>query len=341
MNFSEFQIWRTQSQRENPGALDCAETNLYRSLAALRPKPSAANTDRKIHRCDLARAWLNRYEFHADNSRRALVCQGVRHALGLIFAEVASSGAALWLPRDVYPVYMELAHAAGIKPHLFRTLPQPHFPQHQDTGQAEFLLIANPLKPLGRFLSEQECAGLKNWLAASPNRQLIVDCVYDLGVPFHPSTRTLAETGQAILLHSVTKGWLWPKTFGVALIGRGHLQLEITFRNAPPTQEQLALAEIFFSVEVKLPTKIMSVLNQRKEKLLAALPSAVIESFVLESSSLAPGCYFFPIKIQTDLLLHQHQIIGIPASAFGADWNGSILTSLADNFAVDNEGGQP
>ena len=224
MNFGDFQLWREQSLRSNPDLLDCAETNLYHCLASLQPKPSASHKAHSVHRCDLARTWLNRYGFSANDSRHALVCRGVRHALALIFRELVRDNAALWIPADVYPIYLELASAAGIKPSLFKTLPEPKFPAAKPNDSPEYLLIANPWKPLGRFLTNAECAALIGWLDASPRRRLLVDCVYDLSAPFHATTQELQRTGRAILLHSVTKGWLWPKTFGVALIGNEYSQ---------------------------------------------------------------------------------------------------------------------
>ena len=270
-----------------------------------------------------------------------MVCRGVRHALSLIFNEVARDSGLLWIPSDVYPTYLELARAAGVEPQTFQTLPLPELPQSRNTSRAEYLLLANPWKPLGRFLADQECAVLMDWLETSPNRYLLMDCVYDLGEPFHITTRMLMETGRAILLHSVTKGWLWPKVFGVALLGEAQLQWGSAFRNDPPSQEQLRLAEKLLSHDTNLPDQVTSALGNRKHKLLAALPKAVIESLLTDPVAQAPGCYFFPVRIAAEELLRRHGIVGIPASAFGGTWPGAILTSLAARFAEDARGRQP
>jgi aspartate/methionine/tyrosine aminotransferase len=201
------------------------------------------------------------------------------------------------------------------------------------------MLLTNPWKPLGRFLTDEECAHLMVWLSASLGRFLILDCVYDFGTPSHRTTLTLLKTGKAILLHSVTKGWLWPKTFGVALICGDHPHLESAFRNAPPSQEQLNLAARLMLIEKDLPARIVSTLCAQKKKLLAALPGPVKESFLSNPNDLAPGCYFFASNFQADELLGQYGILAVPASAFGAHWNGSVLTSLAEPFARKEENG--
>ena len=338
MNFSDFELWRKRALVNDPSVLDCAETNLYRSLATLQPRPDISNTDCPVHRCDLARAWLARYGFPASNSRRALVCRGVRHALALIFKKLALSNAIVWIPKDVYPIYLELAHAAGIEPRHFASLPEPKIPAVQSNGGPEYLLVANPWKPLGRYLTEKECDALINWLDASPHRHLIVDCVYDLSTPFHATTQKLQKTGRMILLHSVTKGWLWPKTFGVTLIGDAYSQFESLFRDDSPSFDQLRLAHQLLSTETSCPNQVIAALQNRKNQLLAAIPDSVRESLLLKPEHSSPGCYFFPVWIPAEELLKHHNLLALPGSTFGADWNGSILTSLASVFAPIKNG---
>lgn len=333
MNFAAFQLWREHKLRDDPVLLDCAETNLYRSLKTLQLSPDTLQSGPPVHRCDLARVWLARYGFPASYSRRALVSRGVRHSLALIFQELARCAATLWIPGDVYPVYQELAHAAGFNPRLFTTLPEPKFPASQSNGNPEYLLIANPLKPLGRYLTENECDSLINWLEASPYRRLLLDCVYDLDAPFHISTQKLHKAGRTILLHSVTKGWLWPKTFGVALMCEDRSQFEIAFRNDPPTQDQLQLAKHFFSTGSNCPRQVTTALQNRAKKLVAVLPKSVRKLLLLDPADLSLGFYFFPAIIPAGELLRKHRLLAIPSSAFGADWNGSILTSLSAAFA--------
>ena len=276
-----------------------------------------------LHRCDLARAWLTRYSFPASYSRRALVCKGVRHALALIFQKLALCDATLWIPSDVYPVYQELAHTAGLKPQLFSTLPEPKIPASKSNVDPEYLLIANPLKPLGRYLTENECASLTQWLEASPRRRLFLDCVYDLNAPFHTTTQGLQNTGQTILLHSVTKGWLWPRTFGVAFINEDDSQFENAFRNAPPTPDQLRLARHFFSTASNCPEQVTAVLRTRAKKLLAVLPESVCKLLLIDPADHAPGCYFFPTRIPAGELLREYRLLAVPSSTFGAKWGGA------------------
>src|ERR1700722_11905211 len=107
---------------------------------------------------------------------------------------------------------------------------EPIFPNREGSHRNGYVLVANPWKPLGRFITDEECDKLCNWLEDS-DRRGIIDAVYDFGPSFHATTQRLVQTGHALLLHSVTKGWLWPKTFGIALSGTTSDELEASFRN--------------------------------------------------------------------------------------------------------------
>ncbi|MFJ8624446.1 aminotransferase class I/II-fold pyridoxal phosphate-dependent enzyme [Kitasatospora sp. NPDC093550] len=331
MRFDAFQDFRQRQLAVEPTLLDAAETNLYRSLAALRPDPPAEPPagPRTVYRCDLARAWLRRYELPEEWSRRAMVCRGVRHGLGVLFPWLRAERARLWLPGDVYPVYFELARAAGLAPGSYPTLPAPVLPTSPADDRPEYLLLANPSKPLGRYLSDAECEAVIAWLRESPHRRVLIDGVYDLGAPFALGTRRLLDTGRAVLLHSVTKGWLWPRTFGVVLLGPEDAELAAAFRAEPPTPEQLRLADRLLTERGDVPGRVVDELAVRAERLFARLPEEVLGA-IPAASRACPGNYFFPVDIPARTLLREHRVLALPVGVFGeGGWSGSVLTSLA------------
>jgi hypothetical protein len=71
----------------------------------------------------------------------------------------------------------------------------------------------------------------------------------------------------------------------------------------------------------------------------ALLPDSVRKSLLLDPACLSPSCYFFPVRMQAEELLRLHRLLAIPSSVFGANWDGSILTSLAAVFAPTKDGG--
>ncbi|MER7770229.1 aminotransferase class I/II-fold pyridoxal phosphate-dependent enzyme [Kitasatospora sp. NPDC096140] len=330
MRFDEFQDFRQRQLDASPSLLDAAETNLYRALAPMRPEPP--DDARTVHRCDLARAWLRRYELPEEWSGRAMVCRGVRHGLDVVFRRLRAVRARVWLPADVYPVYFELARAAGLAPASYPTLPAPVLPGAPADDRPEYLLLANPSKPLGRYLSDAECAEVIAWLRESPHRRLLIDGVYDLGAPFAAGTRRLLDTGRAVLLHSVTKGWLWPRTFGVVLLGPEQAELADSFRADPPTPEQLRLADRLLTVHGDVPGHVAAELAVRAERLFDRLPADVLGA-VAPGSRTCPGNYFFPVDIPAETLRRAYGVLALPGGVFGETaWSGSVLTSLADAF---------
>ena len=174
MNFAEFLEFRAHVLCESRDVLDCAETNLYRTLARLVP-PAHPPLDGTIHRCHLAAEWSERFGIPTA-ARRALCSSGVRDSLEILFRHYAAQGAKLWLPFDNYPVYGELASAAGLTPNLFPTIPEPCWPADPPSAvprsaTPELLVVTNPLKPLGRWLDARDEDALLAWLAASSRRR--------------------------------------------------------------------------------------------------------------------------------------------------------------------------
>jgi len=330
VRFDEFQAFRLRQLGTASSLLDAAETNVYRALAPMRPEPPTDVST--VHRCDLARAWLRRFEAPEEWSGRAMVCRGVRHGLGVVFHWLRAVRARLWLPSDVYPVYFELARAAGLAPASYPTLPAPALPTSPADDRPEYLLLANPSKPLGRYLSDAECAAVISWLRVSPRRRLLIDSVYDLGAPFAAGTRRLLDTGCAVLLHSVAKGWLWPRTFGVVLLDPAHTELADAFRADPPTSAQLRLADRLLSEHGDVPRLVVDELAARAERLFERLPDDILGAIPTASRN-SPGNYFFPVDVPAETLRRECGVLAVPVGVFGeSSWSGSILTSLADAF---------
>ncbi|MFN0060142.1 MAG: aminotransferase class I/II-fold pyridoxal phosphate-dependent enzyme [Planctomycetota bacterium] len=330
MNFADFQQLRAQMQHERKDVLDCAETNLYRALTRHIP-PATHTAEHTVHRCDLAARWAKLFDFPPETARRALVSCGVRHSLAVLFQYYAAKGARLWLPEDNYPVYGELASAAGLAPRTFPTLPAPRWPAADcDTETApELLVVTNPLKPLGRWLDSADVSALTAWLAASSRRRLLLDAVYTFETRFHGSTLNLLRTGQTLLLHSLTKGWLSPRLFGVTLVPiTDVLALTPLFRHQPPPQANLIRAHELLASHFDLPATVARELDSAQNRLCAALPLELPRP----TASATPR-YLFPIAARWSDLVAEFGVLGLPASVFGsARKNITILGSL--NFTL-------
>ena len=176
------------------------------------------------------------------------------------------------------------------------------------------------------------------YFMGSAGFELLIDSVYDLGAPFTAGTRRLLDTGRTVLLHSVTKGWLWPRTFGVVLLGPAQAELaDLTdlaeaFRADPPTPPQLRLAEALLTEHGDAPQQVVDELAVRAARLFERLPDEVLESIPMASRT-CPGNYFFPAAVPAETLQHEYGVLALPVSVCGESaWPGSLLTSLADAF---------
>lgn len=325
MNFAHFEQFREKLLREPSDVVDCAATNLYAALARLIP-PATTPPTHPVHRCHLATEWTARFDLPPELSSRALISCGVRDSLALLFQHYAGEGARLWLPADTYPVYGELARAADLIPHEFVTLPVPAWPNSPPIPKSELLVITNPLKPLGRWLSPGDVAALTAWLGMDSRRRLLLDAVYTFEARFHPTTLQLLATQQTILLHSLTKGWLHPRLFGVALVHqRDAAALAPVFRAQPPPQSNLARARELMAQHAGMPVTISHELDSARSRLLSTIPQHLTPVTTAD----APG-YFTPVAGRWQDMLDGSNVLGLPATVFGSQRDDiTILSSLS------------
>ncbi len=320
MNFHDFQQFRSELLTRDPSIVDLAETNLWRSLSDMIPQIQRIS-DVHIHRCHLATAWLDVFGLPGQLSKYTMITCGVRHSLSLLFPILAERNGTLVMPSDVYPVYGQLAEASDLAPSLFPTVPELRLPEHGD-----WLLLPNPLKPAGRWLSQTETDSLKQWLAQNSKRRILIDAVYNFRTQIHPITQALLETQQAILMHSLSKAWLHPKVMGVCIVPETDWDsLAIVFRNNSPDQSCLQIADTLLRSHRNLPISVDHALTARRLQLLQSLPTDIATERPHDGSERAG--YFIPLNAAFEALLKTHHILTIPLSVFGSAEQGVAIAS--------------
>lgn len=187
------------------------------------------------------------------------------------------------------------------------------------------LLVTHPLKPRGRRLNAADVAALSNWLAVSSRRRLLIDTAYTFDTRFDPATSRLLATDQAILLHSVTKGWLHPRLFGITLVPEEDANvLTPLFRAHAPSQDNLARARQMLGPHANMPALVAAELASAWRRMRERLPSAMS---VMRYDD-TPG-YFICVSGSWRELLDTHRVLGLPATVFGsARKDITILSSL-------------
>ena len=291
--------------------LHLGETRIARALAALRPAIDVPVDLPKLHRCHLATAWCARRGMPAAWSARALVCEGVRAALALIFGGIRDERVAI--PRDVYPVYWQLAERAGLSAIPIDTFPELRF------ADARYLVLPCPFKLHGRAWTTAELTAARCWLAEDASRRLILDGVYSFDAAIAPEVVALIETDQVIYLDSLSKSWLYEKVFGTAVVpAQDAARWTPLFRAAAPSQAALFTARAL----LEAPVAVEAELAVRRTRTLAALAARG-----LTPRAPARG-YFIPIEIDARLALDRHDVLLIPFAVFGGTAPWSFASAL-------------
>lgn len=313
MTHAEFLALRESLRASRPSLVDCAELNVYRSLALPPIAPSIDPQAR--YRCHLAERFLAHLGLPESLKPRAQVSHGVRRSLRALFGVLASRGARVGVPSDVYPVYLQLAADAGVTVVPFearRGLPE--------LERVDAVLLCEPLKPWGTTLSEAESLRLEAWAREDAGRLVMIDSAY--ATPPTATVRRLVDQGAAALLCSLSKGWLLPDHVGLCL--------------TPPAWQPLA-REAFATLEkdeakLRIGFAALTEHAHRPLEVARALASqaARLDAFTGARPELeASACkgYFAHSPRSFDELLAVG-VLAVPASVFGGA-SGTVLSSLA------------
>lgn len=237
----------------------------------------------------------------------------------------ANDGLKAAIPSDVYPVYLDLAAQAGLA-----VLPYAMHPtvESQDWDAADMLLLTNPVKPRGDFLTASEVHAVLQWLAASAHRRVFIDAVYDLRAELHTSTRQLVHTNQAVVLHSLSKAWMSPLLAGVALVPASDVGYWTpVFRAEAVDREQLAEAEAWLAGHPRLPNEVGDAFETAQAELARKAANAGLR-LVPRLGDKAPG-YMLQVQASFDDTL-ERGFIGLPGCTFGINDPAVTVLSALD-----------
>jgi len=321
MNYHQFQEFRRDLLSSYPSVVDLAESNIWRSLSHLIPDINFQGSNH-IHRCHLAEAWLQAFDMPSHLSKYTMISTGVRHSLRLLLKELSFMSGEILMPTDVYPVYHEISRSCGLAVREFETFPEFRLP---DEGR--WLLLPNPIKPAGRWMTLDEVGYVEDWLKSDPERRVLIDGVYNFQSPIHESTRALLATQQVFFLHSLSKSFLHPKVMGVCIIPEQDWEmLSPTFRSNSPDQSNLQLANSLLREHLDISQAVDETTTHYRNRMLANLP-VELKSIVASAQSRAG--YFTLIAASQEELLTNHRILSMPLTVFGSrNIRFSVLSSL-------------
>lgn len=320
MDFEQFQKQKAQLLAERPDLVDYSDTRFAQIAQQSCPLPPLHRPD-KAHRCHLAEWWLDQMGWPRHLKPQALVSQGVRHSLQVLMQHWASRHSRLALPSDVYPVYQQQATHAGVPWQGFATATG--WPTHWP--DVEVVLLTLPHKPWGQTLDGVALQALLDWLAERPVRRVVIDAVYQVDAQWPLAIQALWHSGQAMILHSLSKAWAMPWVMGVCLVPAVDVAWWTPiFRQQSPSRAQLCQAQALLTQATAYPATLWQQVNHAKQQLQDRLHHHQIPILPV----LPQASYFVVTPIAWSSLCQQG-ILGVPAQVFGATPDWTVLTACA------------
>jgi histidinol-phosphate/aromatic aminotransferase/cobyric acid decarboxylase-like protein len=323
VRYDEFRRLRDELlQTRRPLRLDCM--NPERALASwvdgIVPRPSTggpATLDRAISAWSDAAGWL-------PDTPSIVAGQGIRELLAGVMDHERGRLDELWLPADVYPVYGDLARAAGHAPRSFATLPEPDWTFLDRTAARSGLLLPIPLSPRGRLPTPTELDALIRWLERTPESLLMVDAAYTYEFSAcRPMTQALFETGRCILLWSCSKPWLLSRSLGLAAMPASRAS-SLRDRIAPPSASAMAAVVSRLEGLPDLPRRQQAAFRREWSRIEPRVRAIVPEWRPPETG------YFSVVARPFSEVLERFDMLGVPASVFGSGAERTVVTCLHD-----------
>lgn len=319
MNFEQFEAWRSEKKKQ--GWLDLGATNLYQALGGepgLEPIDPMEEPLAK-HRCHLGEAFERR--LRTGRPEAISVCLGVRDALAGLFEHLAKQGRSAALPSDVYPRYGQLARQAGlgVEEWSAREARAQGFGEAiAIAGSQGALLVCDPLKPWGGQIEESDGAELEAW--AKAGGLLIIDAAY--GLDPSPWRRRAIEEGWALVIGSISKGWLEPWRAGVCVAPRAEREwIREAIRSRASQEEAVRVGRMALDRHPERPRLVAEAIQARWARAIEALAARGVqidpprEGYFLESE-------------KSQSWWASREVIAAPASVWGSKAAVSLITPL-------------
>lgn len=307
MNYDEFLIYKNELIKKNPQLIDYSNNNLYDFFSYIQKNEGFIPSN--LYRCHMVEDYLKMMNLPDSYKEFVGASNGVRHSLDLLFKELNN-----WIiPSDVYPFYTNSLNVLNKEYKTYKTHGEKNL--FTDIKNDGVLLVCFPLKPDGRSYSVNEFSAIKNFLKRNPTNLLVIDLVYWCNFNIPKELLELYLNGQTIILHSLSKMFLSPNIFGVALLPQNFLGNKLRLKFQLLSKNEIKLKEAYKIMQYNLfiPMMVKQWLIKKSNNL----------GIIYDEKS--PSYLYFSNKEPSEYL--NEGIIVIPATVFGGT-NGSIISIL-------------
>ncbi|CAA6821533.1 MAG: Unknown protein [uncultured Sulfurovum sp.] len=313
MNFKAYKLWQKEYLQNNPDVFRADCLNPFISMKYLIEDVEYKSQD--ISQLTLYRKWkmVEGIEIPSEN---LVLTRGVRHSLSKLFN--LFSAETIYVPEDVYPRYFELAKKNRVK--TFVTYPRVDWKTLEKVDNAVVLLTI-PFTPMGKVLDDEIISKIQGLL--KHNNKVIIDSVYDYNLRENfQKLEVLFNAGTVFWLHSLSKTYLSPEVLGIVYCSFPTYPsyLEEAFDNYEIKDE------VSYNNAYDILDQVPNFPNLQQKEFHKGFKHLTAETDLDVSKSKI--AYFSVIEAPFEDLL-KHNILGIPASAFGSqNKNLTIVSAL-------------
>lgn len=294
MDFREYKLWQKEYlTHNNPFRADCM--NPFISMNYLLK--DVAFKSRNITQNRLYEKWQDTTNIEFDFDKVVLT-KGVRDSLSIIFKLFQDK--MIYIPKDVYPRYFELARDNRVK--TFRSYPNIEW-DSLDRVINSIILFTVPFTPFGREISSYDIEEMLK--LCERGNYLILDTVYDYNQAKNfTKLEAIIDTKQCFYLHSLSKTYLSAQILGIVYTP---LQYKALLEQPTPTISYNNAYDIVSQIP-NLPTSQSKEFN-RGWRYLKEKTDLKIKNEI---------GYFSVINRPFETLLREG-VLGVPSSVFGSD----------------------
>lgn len=319
MNYKKYMNYRAELGFPRKDFIDAGDLDLYGKFPQLEPVGGLpGHKNGNIHRCHLVEDFLRFFGLNIDKGLVAF-SDGVRHSVETLMTHYADRR---WIiAADNYPFYLDTADEMELSYDVFTTLEEGSLASLSSLESGgDILLTTYPLKPSGAKYSETDIAWLKNWLDEDDRRLLIIDAVY---VHFFETASSIMdlfkEHERVVILYSLSKSFSAPKVAG------------FTFAHQPEIREAFkSLPRNDYNMKICYGLLNSPEGTQRRADVVALLQEkrlAAVKRHLIEDGPADEG-YLFYVP-QTWIELNNRGIMAVPASVYGSNAPGCIISTLS------------
>jgi len=280
---------------------------------------------------------FNKKHIKRNNTR------GVRDSLRKTLFYLRELEYKIYIPKDVYPTYFEIADSVGIKYDTY-TFDNDITNITKIKEKDIVPILTNPIYPYGRYLEKEEINKLIEWVNEKEWRKIFIDSVHHHNRYEKEFKRMdkIVKTGKCIVATSIGKTHIMPETYGTIYpnfnimvnLHNALIQYDITYG-----YDNIMRYDLFCTKKTQEYIKLNDDLSERQlnrfDRAWNKLKPILTK---IDPNWRKPNSYFSTLPLNHLDLLNKYGILGMPISTLDPNPktnNKTIITCLDEVIRQD------